>query len=168
MVFMSVEFVKFAIMSKVFDSLKRFWYLRFANPVVRKGEHGAYKWEFRRFWMEIETVSGNFKARFMADEHPYGYLMSGKDDANIIGFCQTLYYLGKTVTSDQGLVDDIQMAFRKYETRIGKKEAEQSDERIDMEYVRGVQEYAEMDKKERRRYERDVNGRFKKVVKEAR
>ena len=144
------------------------WYFRIANPVVRKGEKGGFKWVFRRFWLDISTVSGNFSARFMADENPFGYLMAGKADDNIVGFCQTVYYLGKTLTTDQGLVDDIGKAIAKYEKRLEKAGAaasEKEDEDIAMKEVKAVQEIVEMPKKERRKYERDVNGRIKKAVK---
>jgi hypothetical protein len=145
------------------------WYFRIANPVVRKGEKGGFKWVFRRFWLDISTVSGNFSARFMADEHPFGYLMAGKTDDNIVGFCQTVYYLGKTLTTDQGLVDDIGKAIAKYEKRLEKAGAaasEKEDEDIAMKEVQAVQEIVEMPRKERRKYERGVDGRFKKAVKD--
>jgi hypothetical protein len=83
-----------------------FWFT-FRNPKVRQGESGGFKWCFRRLDMEIRTVSGNFKVRFTAAEHPYAYLLAGKTDDNIIGFAQMLYYLGMVITTDQGLVDDI-------------------------------------------------------------
>ena len=46
--------------------LKRFWYFNFANPVVLKGGKAGFKWEFRRFWLEYRTVSGNWKLRITA------------------------------------------------------------------------------------------------------
>ena len=140
----------------------------FQNPVVRKGEHGGFKWTFKRCWLTIETVSGNFKARFTAAEHPYGYLMAGKEDNNIEGFCQMLYQVGMMLTTDQKLVDDINNAFIRYEKRLVAEVEEDEGEQIAaIKEVQAVQEHIELPKKERKQRERDINGRFKKVVKEA-
>ena len=155
-------------MSKIWTKIQKMWYFRIANPVVRKGEKGGFKWVFRRFWLEISTLSGNFSARFMADEHPYGYLMAGKTDDNIVGFCQMVYMLGKTLTTDQGLVNDVGKAASKYEKRLekaGVSASDAEDEDMAIKEVQAVQEIVEMPKKERKKYERDVNGRFKKAVK---
>ena len=145
------------------------------NPVVRKGESkdGAFKWEFRRFWLEISTLSGNFKARFTAAEHPYAYLLEGKADDNIVGFCQMIYTISQTLTTDQGLVDDINRAFQKYRKRVEKqaeaagKAEDEVEEKIALENEKAIQEHIELPAKERRKAERDINGRFKKAVKKA-
>lgn len=141
------------------------------NPVVRKGESekGGFKWVFKRFWFDISTVSGNFKARFTAGEHPFGYLVSGNSDENIEGYCQTLYMVGMLLTTDQGFVDDINKAIRKYVKRIeaGVEVVEdETEEKIALESEKQVQEIVEMPKKERKKLERGVDGRFKKAVKE--
>lgn len=143
----------------------KFWYFNFANPVVRRGEKGAFKWVFRRFWLEIRTLSGNFEAKFLADEHPYGYLIAGDGDDNIHGFCAIIYELSKIVTTDQALVDDLKKAIDAYEKRLEMIEVADEDEDIAIAEVREIQEVVEMPKKERKKYERDVNGRFKKAVK---
>ena len=140
------------------------------NPVVREGHTEAFKWVFRRFWLEISTTSGNWKVRFTAAEHPYAYLLAGKDDNNIIGFCQMLYYLGMLITTDQGLVEDVSKAISKYDKRMQKKAAsevkeDELEEQIAIEEAKEVQEYVEKDKKERRKQDRETNGRFKKAVK---
>lgn len=139
-----------------------------ANPIVRKGEAGGFKWTFRRFWLDIETISGNFKVRFTAAEHPYAYLLAGKTDDNIIGFAQMLYYLGMVITTDQGLVDDISKAVNKYEKRLQRSaevEENETEEKIALEEVKQVQEYVERPAKERRKQDRETNGRFKKAIK---
>lgn len=139
----------------------------FRNPVVRKGEQGAFKWVFKRFWLSIETVSGNFKARFTAAEHPYGYLLAGKDDSNIVGFCQMLYQVGMLLTTDQKLVDDINEAFASYEKRLVQEvEEDEGEEIAAIKEVQAVQEHIELPKQEKKKRERDINGRFKKTVKE--
>lgn len=150
------------------DRFLRWWYFKVRNTVVRKGEKGGFRWVFRRFWLEISTVSDNFRMRFTAAEHPYGYLAAGEGDDNIQGFCETMYMLGHLLTTDQELVDEVQKAIGKYEGRLTKKDVEDENEEAALEEVRQVQEYVDMGKKERRKYERDVNGRFKKAVKSAR
>lgn len=120
------------------------------NPIIRKGEKGGFKWVFRRFWFEITTLSGNFKARFTAAEHPYGYLLAGKDDVNIEGFCQTVYEVSMLLTTDQGFVNDIQKAIRKYSTRLEKQakvEEDEIEEKIALENEKQVQEKVEGRKK---------------------
>lgn len=150
------------------DKFLKWWYFHITNPVVREGEAGGFKWKFRRFWLDISTVSGNWSMRCMAAEHPYGYLVAGKDDGNIQGYCATMYYLSQVLTTDQKLVNDIEEALRKYEKRLNMIEVDPTDsEEAALAEVKAVQEYVEMDKKERRKYERDVNGRFKKRVKNA-
>lgn len=146
----------------------KIWWFTFRNPVVRRGESGGFKWCFRRLNMTIETLSGNFKASFTADENPYAYLLAGKDDSNIIGFCQMIYTLGKLLTTDQGLVDGIQKELRKYEKRLEKTEPDPTDsEEAAIAEVKAVQEYVEASPKEKKQRERDSNGRFKKAVKKA-
>ena len=147
----------------------KWWWFTFKNPVVRKGETGGFKWVFRRFWLEIETVSGNFKAKFMADEHPYAYLLAGKTDDKIYGFCLVVYMVGKALTTDQGFADDVSKAIAKYNKRLEKKAAsevkeDETEEKIALETEKQIQEIVEMPKKERRKVERDINGRFKKAV----
>lgn len=136
------------------------------NPSVRKGEVGAFKFNFRRYDLIISTLSENFKVRFTADKDPYGYLLAGKDDTNIHGFAATMYEVGKLLTTDQGFVNDIQKAISKYEKRLGKTELEQDGEEAAIAEVKAVQDYVDAPKKVQRKMERDANGRFKKAVKE--
>ena len=159
-------------MKKSWTKIVKWWYFHIANPVVRKGEAGGFRWTFRRFWLDITTVSGNFKVRFIADENPYGYLAVGKDDTNIQGFALTMYEIGKLLTTDQGFVDDVQKAIVKYHKRLEKQAAsevveDETQEKIALETEKQIQEVVEMDKKTRRKYERGVDGRFKAAVKKA-
>jgi len=149
--------------------LQTWWWFTFKNPVIRKGESGGFKWTFRRLEMEIRTVSGNFKAKFTAAEHPYAYLLSGKTNDNIVGFCEMLYSIGMLLTTDQGFVNDIAKAVQKYEKRLQKANPvvdDETEEKIALEEVKQVQEYVDAEPKEQKKRERDVNGRFKKVVKD--
>lgn len=118
--------------------------------------------------MTIETLSGNFKASFTADEHPYGALISDKTDSNIHGFCEILYEVGKLLTSEQKFADDIQNALKRYSNRIEMSieiKEDETEEMIALETEKAIQEVVEMPKKERRKYERGVDGRFKAAVK---
>lgn len=154
-------------------NFRKFWYFRLRNGVIREGESrdGAFKWRFRRFWLDVETASGNWKARWMADEHPYAYLLAGKDDSNIEGFCQMMYYLSKTLTTDQGLVNDVRKSFEKYEKRLGKaaeKEAKQEDEveeKAALEWEKEVQEYVEKPKRARKKADREVDRKLREMEK---
>lgn len=141
------------------------------NPSVRKGEVGAFKFNFRRYDLIISTLSENFKVRFTADKDPYGYLLASKDDTNIHGFALTMYEIGKLLTTDQGFVDDVQKAIVKYRNRLEKQAAgevveDETQEKIALETEKQIQEVVEMDKKTRRKYERGVDGRFKKAMKD--
>lgn len=154
-------------MSKLSEKFMRFWLFRFRNPVVRVGEKGGFRWKFRSFWLEIETLSGNFRARFMAGEHPYGFLIAGTTDENIEGFCQVLYTIGSLLTTDQQFVDDINGAVRRYNERLSGKDVEREDDDIALEEVKQAQEHIELPEKERKAVERDIDKRFKKAAKEA-
>lgn len=143
---------------------KKWWWFSMRNPIVREGEHGGFKWRFRRFTLEISTLSGNWKAKWTAAEHPYGYLLAGSGDENIEGFAQTMYEVGMLLTTDQGFVNDIQKALRKYSSRLEKKAAkdvveDETEEKIALEEEKQVQEAIGMSRKERR----DVNRRFRKA-----
>lgn len=148
----------------MFKNFVKWWYFHLANPVIRKGERGGFRWCFRRFWLEISSLSGNFKARFTAAEHPYGYLLVGKTDDNIVGFCEMIYSVGMLLTTDRCFVSDINKAIQKYDKRLQKANApkeDETEERIDLEYVKGVQEFVEMPKSERRKRVKAVDKKFK-------
>ena len=151
--------------------LKWFWFT-FKNPVARKGEAGGFKWEFRRFWLTVETVSGNFKARFLAGEHPYAVLLGCEKDETIHGYCSLIYQLSTLLTTDAGFVADVQKAIKKYDKRLQKKAAsevveDETEEKIALEQEKAIQEHVELPKNERKKVERDINGRFKAAVKKA-
>lgn len=154
---------------KIKEKILKFWWFRFRNPVIRKGETGGFRWCFRRFWLDITTVSGNFKARFVADEHPYSVLVGCEREETIHGYCALLYQIGKLMTTDAGFVGDLQKALSKYGKRLQKQAAsevveDETEEKIALEEVKQVQGLIELPKKERRRVERDINGRFKKAT----
>lgn len=151
----------------MFTKFKTWWLFHLANPIVREGAEGGFKWKFRRFTFEAESLSGNFKARWTADAHPYGYLVAGEKDDNIHGFLYIIYLLSKTLTTDQKLVTDIEKAIKSYDGRLVKSQKEDGDdEKQAIEEVKAVQEHIELPKKERKKEERRIDKRFKKAVKE--
>ena len=134
----------------LWSAIQKWYYFQLANPVVRKGEKGGFKWCFRRYWLSLETLSGNFKVRFTASEHPYGYLLSSRDDSQIEGFCQVLYSVGKMLTTEQQFVDDVVGAVNGYNERLmGKAEVveDELEEKIALEEEKKVQEYVEKPKR---------------------
>lgn len=146
----------------------RFWCLNVMNPVVVSGEKGGFRYVFRRYTLELRTVSGNWRMRVTACEHPWAYLRAsveqGRED-NVFGFANVLYYLTMTMTTDQRLVDDVQKALVDYDRRLEENVGEDSEEeKAALEEVKGVQEYVEMGARERRKYERDVNRRFRQAA----
>lgn len=144
-------------MRQFFQKIRAWWLFKMSNPVVRKGEKGGFKWVFRRFWVEITTVSGNLKARFMAAEHPYGYLVSGRDDKNIEGFCQMIYTVGMLLTTDQGFVDDVRKAIGKYQKRLDKENPiaeDEIEEKLAIENEKKVLELSKVPKKRLHREDR--------------
>lgn len=150
------------------DKILKWWYFHLANPVVRRGESGGFKWVFRRFWLDISTVSGNWSMRCMAAEHPFGALISDKTDSNIHGFCEILYEVGMLLTSEQKFADDIQNALKRYSNRIEKSieiKEDETEEMIAIKTEQAVQEHIDLPSKQRRKVERDINGRFKAAVK---
>ena len=159
---------------KIWDKFVRLWCLNVMNPVVVSGEKGGFRYVFRRYTLELRTVSGNWRMRVTACEHPWAYLRAsveqGRED-NVFGFAHVLYYLTMTMTTDQRLVDDVQKALVDYDRRLEEKakvEEDPEEEKAALEEVRGVQEYAEMGARERRKYERAVNRRFKRAAEKVR
>lgn len=157
-------------MSSFKDKLVKFWYFTFRNPVVRDGEKGGFKWRFRRFWLEISTLSGNFQACFTAAAHPFGYLLSSKDDSgNIEGFCQTLYTVGMLLTTDQQFVDDIQGAIARYEERTSADNPpveDEVEEESALEEVKAAQALEDLPRKARKALEKRTKETLRAIVAE--
>ena len=159
-------------MKKFFEKIRMWWYFHIVNPVVRKGESkdGAFRWVFRRFDLTIETLSGNFKARFTAGEHPFAALLSDESDKNTPGFADILYTVGMLLTTEQKFANDIQNAIKRYQDRVTKSakvEEDEIEEKIALETEKQIQEFKELPAKERKKVERIIDGKFKKAVKEA-
>lgn len=157
---------------KIKEKILKWWYFKVKNPIIRSGESGGFEWTFRRFDLTISTKSGNFEAKFMADAHPYSVLVGCEQEETIHGYCALLYQIGKLMTTDAGFVGDLKKALSKYDKRLQKQAAsevkeDETEEKIALEGEKAIQEVVEMPKKERRKYERGVDGRFKAAVKKA-
>lgn len=154
-------------MKKILAKIEKWWLFTFRNKVEYKFEFGGFKVVFRRFWLEIESISENFKVRFLASEHPYGYLyvsaQKGKLD-NIHGFCAYIYKLSHTLTTDNKLVEDVTKAMKNYEKRLAAKAATQvstENDDIDLEIVKQNYEAGQMTKKERKDRKKEIKEALK-------
>lgn len=73
-------------------------------------------------YMEIRTVSDNWRMRLDARHEMYGYLLAAvKQDKKeqVHGYCVTLYILATAL--DQGLINDVGKAIAKFMKRMDKK-----------------------------------------------
>lgn len=142
-----------------------------ANPVVKTGEKGAFRWVFRRYTLEVETLSGNWKARWTADDSPYVHLVACENDDDIRKYFEIIYEVSKLLMTEQRFANDCVKAVLNYSKRLDKAAAkevveDEIEEKAALEFERQVQEHIELPKKERRKVVRDINGRFAKAVKE--
>lgn len=154
-------------MAEFLKKFKKFYYFKFANPVKRRGEAGGFKWRFRKYCLEIETLSGNFSARFVASAHPFGYLAAG-EDSQVQGFSERLYMIGNLMTTDQKFVDDLDKALKRYEKRLEKIVPDPDDsEEAALAFEKSVQEHLELPVKERKKAEKEIDKRFDEAVKKS-
>lgn len=156
---------------KLFDKILKLWYFTFRNKVVWKGEKGGFRVKFRRFWVEAESLSGNWKARWTAAEFPYSYLLSavtGENEETLWGFVERMYAWSMMLLQDVQLAKDMDAAFEAYQKRLEPQQVEENEEeeKEALEGVKEVQEYVETPRRHRRKQDRETNGRFKKVVKD--
>lgn len=145
-------------MKKIYTKLLTWWWFTFKNPTVYEFEFGGFKVVFKRFFIKIKTISGNLEMKFMASEHPYGYLYaqaaSGKVE-DIHGFCAYIYKIVSCLTSDQGLANDINKALTKYDKRMAKKaksaakDVTDKQASEDLATVELYEEYADLSDEER-------------------
>ena len=148
---------------------RKWWIFHIQNPSIRKGVIGGFKFNFKRYELIISTLSGNWKARWTAAEHPYGYLLSSNNDEQVHGFAYRMYMIGALLTTDQKFVDQIDRAIRDYDKRLSKQagkaasDYDETDEKAAIEFERQVQEYIELPKKERRKRSREIDRNLKKT-----
>lgn len=154
-------------MKQILARIEKWWLLTFGNPIEYKFEFGGFKVVFRRFWMEIESVSENFKVRFLASQHPYGYLFVSAQKGNlnnIHGFCAYIYKLSHTLTTDNKLVEDVNRAMKNYDKRLAAKAAtvvSTENDDIDLQVVKQDHEVGKMTKKERKQRKQEIKEALK-------
>lgn len=154
-------------MKKILAKIQKWWLFTFRNPVEYEFEFGGFHVVFKRFWMQIESVSDNFKVRFLASQHPYGYLyISAKqgNTENIQGYCHYLYKLAYCLTSDNKLVGDINKALTNYDKRIAAKAAtavSTKEDDLDLETVKQNHETSTMSKKQRNQRKKQIKDALK-------
>lgn len=153
-------------MNKIFTTIKEWanrlgmwWMLHFRNTLIREVEFDAYKVTFHRFTMDITTKSGNMKLRTMNMLYPNAFLYNAieKDDKRIVEwFCNKLYEFVSLITTDEGLIQDVNKAFTKYYKRMEKKaesiakEITPDEDKLNEEVVKANIEVAKMTKAERK------------------
>ena len=139
------------------------WLLHFRNPVVDVVEFDSFTVTFRRFTMDIETKSSNLKLRTVGMLYPNAMFLQAleNNDTKIIEwFCYQLYQFVTLITTDNGLVNDVNKAFQKFHKRKEKEAAQEaakvteSDEMMAQGTIEANIEYSKMDKKQRKIYKR--------------
>lgn len=155
-------------MKKIIGKLRLFWYFKVLNKTLYASEKGGFKVRFRRFSMEIRTVSGNFKARWTAAEYPYAYLLSavneGKEET-VWGFAERIYAWSMCLLREQRLVNDFDRAFSRYSKRLASKPSDDDgmSESTIMEGEKNFQEYMELPEGERKKIDRETDKKLKKA-----
>lgn len=126
-------------------------------------------------YMEIRTISDNWRMRLDARHEMYGYLLSAvKQDKKeqVHGYCVTLYILATSL--DQGLINDVQKALAKFMKRK-EKQAESEAKVVSEAQIAGdealMQESIERgelrgDKKAERKAAKESQEEIRKVLKE--
>lgn len=143
-------------MEKILAKIMKWWLFTFANRVEYKFEFAGFKVVFRRYWMDIKSVSDNFKVRFLASQHPYGYLyVSAKQGniENIRGYCHYLYKLAFCLTTDNKLVEDVNKSLKNYDKRLAAQAAtavSTEEDDLDLETVKQNYEVSKMTNKQRK------------------
>lgn len=102
------------------------WMLHFRNTIVAEVEFDAFTVEFRRFSMKIKTNSGNLELKTVGMLYPNAFLLdalNNEDEKIIEWYCYKLYEFVSLITTDAGLVNDVEKAFQKYYKRNAKKAA---------------------------------------------
>lgn len=107
--------------------LKRVWNLvwfRLNDRKVRELEIRGFKYVFRKYSMEVRSISRNFSCTVLCSEHPWGYLRVSSEkgkEKNLEGYATLMYILGTSLTRDQKLVDDITRDVKSYYARLERK-----------------------------------------------
>lgn len=142
-------------MKKIISKLKLNWArlrgkmlmklrLAFVNRRLGGCEVGGFLVVFRRFCMDIKSVSGNFRMRVMGSKYPVLYLYNcfckGRTE-DIHAYCSMVYALQALVLSDSVLFGDVTEALAGYYKRVeeGAKQGDAEwDDGFDLEIVKHI------------------------------
>ena len=96
---------------RFFEKLQRWFLLTFCDTKIKTVQCSAFKVTFRKFTMEIKSVSGNFTLKTLGMVYPNAFLYDAltKGDENLVHwYCNRMYELATLLLTDQGLFDDVQ------------------------------------------------------------
>ena len=164
------------IFNKVVASVMKWWLFTFRNKTLIEKEIGGFRFRFRRFWLDIESVSDKYWAlRLRADTHPYLYLYSAvqqEKENQLNGYVLYVYLTSMSLTKDQLFADDVNKALQAYEKRLTAeaeseaKKVTEYDEEQSAAFVKDALERGKMTRQQRRKAERDARKQMKKDLKE--
>lgn len=160
---------------RFFDKLQRWFLLTFCDTKIKTVQFPAFKVTFRKFTMEIKSVSGNFTLKTTGMVYPNAFLYDAltKGDENLVRwYCNRMYELTTSLLTDQGLFDDVQKALTKYGKRlqvVAEQKAKQVTEEADTiaaEQVKANIEYANMTKRQRKEYKKALRDELRNMSNE--
>lgn len=160
---------------RFFRELQRWFLLTFCDTKIKTVQSPAFKVTFRKFTMEIKSVSGNFTLKTKGMIYPNAFLYDAliKGDENLVQwYCNRMYELTTCILTDQGLFDDVQKALNKYGKRLQviaeqeAKEVTEEEERMAAEQVKANIEYANMTKKQRKEYKKSLREELRNMSNE--
>ena len=160
---------------RFFQNVQRWFLLTFCDTKIKTVQFPAFKVTFRKFTMEIKSMSGNFTLKTMGMVYPNAFLydaLTNGDEKLVQWYCNRMYELTTCLLTDQGLFDDVQKALTKYGKRLQvvaeqkAKEVTEEDERIASEQVKANIEYANMTKKQRKEYKKALREELKNMSNE--
>ena len=160
---------------RFFRNAQRWFLLTFCDTKIKAVQFPAFKVIFRKFTMEIKSVSGNFTLKTMGMVYPNAFLYDAltKGDENLVHwYCNRMYELTTLLLTDQGLFDDVQKALTKYSKRLQvvaeqkAKEVTEEEERMAAEQVKANIEYANMTKKQRKEYKKALREELRNMSNE--
>lgn len=129
----------------------------------------SFRVTIKRYYMDIESVSGIFKLRLPFNTRPYLYLLAaaqqGRTD-NIYGFCLTTFMTAMLCTAEQQLYNEICDAISGYIARVNKQtenapQASEFDDELALKEVQMNVERGQMTRQQRRKAERQARKNMK-------
>lgn len=127
----------------------------------------SFRVTIKRYYMDIESVSGIFKLRLPFNTRPYLYLLAaaqqGRTD-NIYGFCLTTFMTAMLCTAEQQVYNEINDAISRYIDRVQKQAAPQAsefDDELALREVKANVERGQMTRQQRRKAEREARKNMK-------